>query len=73
MNECIDSFGDATISSTLQDNSSYWKVRVSDENRDKTAFLCHCRLFRFTQMRFGPKNAPETFQRAMDIILSSGK
>lgn len=45
-----------------------------DENDiDKTAFLTHNVLYCYTQMPFGLKNAPATFQRAMDVILATVK
>ena len=73
MEECIDSLGDATIFSTLDANSGYWQVEIAEEDRDKTTFTCHVGLYRFIRMPFGLSNAPATFQRAMDIILSGVK
>ena len=73
MDECIDSLGDAVIFSTLDCNSGYWKIPMSDEDRDKTAFVSHCGLFRWLRMPFGLKNAPGTFQRAADVILAGVK
>jgi Reverse transcriptase (RNA-dependent DNA polymerase) len=40
------------------------------DDRDKTTFTCHVGTFRFKCMPFGLRNAPSTFQRAMDVILS---
>ena len=73
MDECIDSLGDATVFTTLDCNSGYWQVEVAEEDRDKTTFASHCGLYRFIRMPFGLKNAPATFQRAVDIILSRVK
>ena len=61
MDECIDALGDAIIFSTLDCNSGYWKIPISDEERDKKAFVSHCGLFRWLRMPFGLKNAPGTF------------
>lgn len=44
---------------------------MDNEDVDKTAFLTHHRLFRYTRIPFGAKNAPETFQRVMFVILTS--
>ena len=71
MDECIDSLGDAGIFSTLDANSGYWQVEIHPEDKDKSAFSSHFGLFRFTRMPFGLRNAPATFQRVMDVILSS--
>ena len=45
MDEFIDSLGDAVIFSTLEFNSDYWQIPMSDEDRDKTAFVSHWGLF----------------------------
>lgn len=56
--ECIGSFGDTTVFSTLDDNSGYWKIEIDKRDRDKTAFTSHRSLFKFTSMPFGLKNDP---------------
>ena len=73
MDECIDTLGDAKIFSTLDCNSGYWQIMMDDADKEKTAFVTHQGLFHFTRMPFGLRNAPATFQRAIDIILSSVK
>ena len=71
MDECIDSLGDATLFTTLDANSGYWQVEIDPADRDKTTFTSHFGLYRFLRMPFGLRNAPATFQRAMDVILAS--
>ena len=66
----LDSLGDAEIFTRLDCNAGYWQVPVAPEDRDKTTFKSYLRTFRYTRMPFGLRNAPETFQRALDIILS---
>ena len=70
MDECIDSLGSATIFSTLDCNSGYWQLPVEEKDRDKTTFTCHAGSYKFLRLPFGLRNAPATFQRAMDVILS---
>ena len=65
----LDSLGDACIFTTLDCNSGYWQVPVAEGERDKTAFITHMGLFRYLRMPFGLRNAPASFQRALDIIL----
>jgi Reverse transcriptase (RNA-dependent DNA polymerase) len=70
MDECIDSLGDAVVFSTLDCNSGYWQIPLDEADRDKTTFSSHAGTFRFLRIPFGFRNAPATFQRAFDIILS---
>ena len=70
MDDCLESLGDATVFSTLGCNAGYWQIRVAAEDRDKTMFTSHTGLFRYLRLPSGLVNAPASFQRALDIILS---
>ena len=73
MDECIDTLGDARIFTTLDAFNGYWQIDVPQEDRGKTAFVCHSGQFQYTRMPFGLTNAPATFQRGLDVILSRFK
>ena len=73
MDEYIDSLGEATVFTTLDCNSGYWQIPVAPSDREKTAFVCHAGLYQYRRMPFGLTNAPATFQRTLDIVLSSFK
>ena len=68
--DCLDSLGEAVIFTTLDCNSGYWQIPLPDEDKDKTTFISHMGTHRYIRMPFGLRNAPATFQRALDIILS---
>lgn len=44
-----------------------------EEDCDKIAFMFHHGLSHFVHMVFKLKNVPETFQQAMDVVLTKGK
>ena len=73
MDECIDSLGNARIFSTLDCNCGYWQIPLAAGDTDKTTFTCHEGTYRFLRMPFGLRNAPATFQRTVDIVLSGLK
>jgi Reverse transcriptase (RNA-dependent DNA polymerase) len=73
MDECIYSLEDAVVFSTLDYNSGSWQIPLDEADRDKTTFCSHAGTFRFLRMAFGLRNAPETFQKPVDIILSGLK
>ena len=73
MDACIDFLGDATVFSTLDCNSGFWRIPVSDEYRDRTTFVCHEGAYRYIRLPFGLSNSLATFQRAIDVILGGLK
>jgi len=73
MDDCLDSLGDAQFFSTLVCNAGYWQIPLAEEDMPKTAFTCHCGTYQCTRLPFGLCNAPATFQRAIDVILSGVK
>jgi len=73
MDDCIDFLGGAKVFSTLDCNSGYWQIPVADEDRDKTAFVCHEGAYRYIRLPFGLSKALANFQRAIYMILGGVK
>jgi len=70
MEDCIDTPADARVFSTLDWNAWYRQIPKAPDDIDNTAFTCHIRTYEYRKLAFGLTNAPATFQRSLDIILS---
>jgi len=70
VDDFLESLGEAHFFSTLDCNAGYWKIAIAEEDRPKTVFTCHCETYKCTCLPFGLFNAPATFHRTMDMILS---
>lgn len=66
--EIFDDLEDCKVFSTLDLFSGYWQVRMTQECKEKTTFVCRYGTFQFEVMPFGLMNAPSTFQRMMDYV-----
>jgi len=73
MEDFLDSLGDAQVFTTFDCTAGYWQVPLRKDDQEKTAFTTHCGIYHWLSMPFGLKNAPATFQRAMDINLPGFK
>jgi len=73
MEDFLDSLGDANVFTSLDCKDGYWKVSLRPADREKTAFTTHAGIYHWLSMPFRVTNAPATFQRALDIILSGLK
>ena len=60
--------GNNQIFSTMDVHSCYWQVKMAEDSKDKTAFVCHLGLFEFNVMAYGLKTAPMTCARALQKI-----
>ena len=73
MTDCLDSLGDAKYFSTLDCNWGFWQIPLAKEDRHKMAFTTFAGIHQYKRMPFGLCNAPASYQRTLDILLSGLK
>jgi hypothetical protein len=70
IDESLDSLGGANFLCRMDLASGYWQLKMSDNDKQKTAFATHRGLFQFKCMPFGLANSPATFERLMEVVIS---
>ncbi len=70
MEDCVDKVGAATYVTKLDLLKGYWQVPLTSRASEISAFVTPDALLQYSVMAFGMRNAPATFQRLMNQVLS---
>ncbi|MCG8033694.1 MAG: DDE-type integrase/transposase/recombinase, partial [Candidatus Thiodiazotropha taylori] len=70
IDESLDQLAGSKWFSCLDLSAGYWQVEVEPDDKQKTAFVTRQGLFEFNVMPMGLCNAPATFERLMETVLS---
>ncbi len=70
MEDCVDNLGSARYVSKLDLLKGYWQVPLTSRASEISAFVTPDSFLQYSVMAFGMRNAPATFQRLINIVLS---
>ena len=68
--DAMDALGGARYFCCMDMKSGFWQVPLDDDAKEKSAFINKCGFFQYKVMPFGMANAPATFQRLMELVLT---
>ncbi len=66
--DVIDQLGKSTWFTALDLQSGFWQIQMAPEDMKKTALITKTKLYDWTVMPFGLKNATSTFTRTMSEV-----
>ena len=69
LEEILERVGTSGCISKLDLSKGFYQIEVEEESIPKTAFITPFGKYQFRRMPFGLRNAPSTFQRAMECVL----
>lgn len=70
MEDCIDNLGSAKFVTKLDLLKGFWQIPLSPRAAQISAFVTPDNFLQYKVMAFGLRNAPATFQRLVNIVLS---
>ena len=70
IDDSLNALGGAKYFTTLDLQSGYWQVALQERSKELTTFTTCKGHWEFNVLPFGLSNAPATFQRLMDLVLT---
>lgn len=70
MEDCVDSVGSAKFVTKIDLLKGYYQVPLTPRAQEVSAFITPSGLYSYNVMSFGLRNAPATFQRLMNCVVS---
>lgn len=70
IHDLLDKLVGASVFTKIDLKSGYWQVRMKEEDEHKTSFTTPFGTYQFRVLPMGLTNAPSTFQRVMERMLS---
>jgi hypothetical protein len=73
MDDMLAILGQSKYFSTFDLAKGFYQISMSEEDKEKTAFISHHGLWQFKRLAMGLRNSPATFVRCIDQVLGDLK